>query len=313
MEKADIKYSLIIPVYKNEEFIGELLQLCEELSVQLNHRLEVVFVVDGSPDRSYEMIKEKLPKTKFKSQLILLSRNFGSFAAIRTGLNYAKGELFSVMAADLQEPSGLVLDFFKELDKGDVDVVAGTRRDRKDPFLSKMLSNIFWSFYRKFVQKEMPLGGVDVFGCNKAFRNKLLELKESNSTLVGLIFWVGFRRKLIDYERKPRKYGKSAWTFSKKMRYLGNSVFAFSDLPIRILAYCGMLGLIVSFLLGAAVVMGRVTGMIQVPGYAATVLTILFFAGLNSFGLGIIGAYVWRAFENTKQRPESIVLSWHEF
>jgi glycosyltransferase involved in cell wall biosynthesis len=307
------KYSLIIPIYKNEAFIVELIEACKDLNERLNQSLEVVFVVDGSPDRSYEILRESLAGTAFRSQLILLSRNFGSFAAIRAGFGCAKGQFFAVMAADMQEPGELVIEFFKELDKGEFDIVVGTRKDRDDPFLSHMFSEIFWAFYRRFIQKDMPPGGVDVFGCNKAFRNNLIELKESNTSLVGLLFWLGFRRKLISYQRKPRKYGKSAWTFNKKLRYLGNSIFAFSDLPIRVLAYSGILGLLVSLALSFVIVAGKVTGLIQVPGYAATVLTILFFAALNSFGLGVIGAYVWRAFENTKQRPESVILAQHEF
>lgn len=306
-------YSLVIPVFKNEGSIPELLQVCADLSDRLAGRLEVVFVVDGSPDRSAALLEEGLPACPFDSRLVLLSRNFGSFAAIRAGLAEARGPTFAVMAADLQEPPELILSFFRALEEGDVDVTCGVRTTRDDPALSRWASGLYWFLYRKFVQPGMPPGGIDVFGCNLALRNRLLALGESNSSLVGLLLWVGFRRRLIGYERRARRHGRSAWTVARKIRYLMDSVFAFSDLPIRLLVFAGALGLAVSVALAGIVLVARLSGFIAVPGYAATVLVITFFAALNLFGLGIIGSYVWRAFENTKGRPHSIVMSRTEF
>lgn len=302
-------YSLIVPVYRNEESIPDLLMAIESVSDRLSGKLEVVFVIDGSPDRCAEMLNEKLPSCNFPSRLIVLSRNFGSFSAIRTGLAEATGKYFAIMAADLQEPPELSLEFFKSLESEDVDFVFGTRDGRADPLLSRSLSRLFWFMYRKFIQPEMPPGGVDMFGCNQAIRDQLLVLDESNSSLVGLLFWIGFKKKSIPYRRLPRKYGKSAWTLTRKFRYLSDNVYSFSNLPIRLLTLSGAIGLLVSFLFGGVVLFARVSGLIDVPGYAAIVLTVIFFAALNMFGLGIIGNYVWRTFENTKKRPESIVMN----
>src|SRR5438128_585475 len=301
-------YSLIVPVYRNEESIPELLDELKALNASLNYGLEVVFVVDGSPDRSYAILRRELPATGFRSRLLLLSRNFGSFAAIRAGLAAANGPFFAVMAADLQEPPDLARDFFHTLESESVDVVIGTRTGRDDPITSRLGAAIFWGLYRRLVLPELPLGGVDVFGCNTAFRDHLIALEELNTSLVGLLFWIGFRRKSIPYARRPRRHSKSAWTFRRKLKYLSDSVFAFTDLPIRILFLVGFAGLFVSIVLGAVIVLSRLTDRIPVPGYSATVLTIIFFGALNTFGLGIIGAYTWRAFENTKSRPGYIVL-----
>jgi hypothetical protein len=213
------------------------------------------------------------------------------------------------MSADLQEPPTLILEFFKILTSEPIDVAIGIRRKRNDPFFSKLASMIFWALYRKLVQKEMPPGGADVFACNIEFRNQLLKLGESNSSPVGLLFWLGFRRKLVAYDRLKRRHGLSAWSFSRKVRYLMDSVFAFTDLPIRMLVILGIIGLIFFCCLGTLVFIAKITGRIQVPGYTATILTISFFAALNSLGLGLIGSYVWRTFENTKGRPHSIVMS----
>jgi glycosyltransferase involved in cell wall biosynthesis len=118
-QRVTTRYSLIVPVYKNEAFIGELIARCERLNHALGGALEVVIVVDGSPDRSYEKLAEALPSADFASRLVALSRNFGSFAAIRAGLQLARGPYFTMMAADLQEPEQLVLDTFAALDSGD--------------------------------------------------------------------------------------------------------------------------------------------------------------------------------------------------
>lgn len=304
-------FSLVVPVYRNEGSIPGLVAVCEDFNRQLGERLEVVFVVDGSPDRSLALLQAALPRAFFRSQVLALSKNFGSFPAIRAGLTHARGDFFAVMAADLQEPPDLILRFFRALEKGGADVILGVRTGRSDPLLSRLSSAIFWGLYRRFIQREMPPGGVDVFGCNRVFRDTLLTLQESHSSLVGLLIWLGFRREFVEYERLPRAHGKSAWTLAKKLRYLSDSVFSFSDFPIRVLTYAGILGLIVSAFLTVLVFTARVSGMIELPGYTATVIIISFFAALNSFGLGIVGSYVWRAFENTKRRPGSVVL--HRF
>lgn len=301
-------YSLIIPVYKNEGSIPDLITAVAWIRSQLPQILETVFVVDGSPDKSYQLLHEQLPKSGLKYQLVRLSKNFGSFSAIRAGLHTAQGEYFAVMAADLQEPKELIVTLFTELATKEHDIVIGTRESRSDPFTTRLMSMVFWSLYRYWVQPDMPQGGVDIFACNKTFRDELLKLGESHSSLVGLIFWLGFRRKLISYARLERQHGKSAWTMKKKIKYMMDSIFSFSDLPIKLLLSMGFIGIGVSMFLTLLVLLSRYYGEITVPGYTATVLVIVFFASLNSLGLGIIGNYIWRAFENTKRRPDSVIL-----
>lgn len=301
--------SLVIPVYKNEESIPYLLEAVQWIQLELKSDFEVVFVIDGSPDQSYLKLKQLLPKFSFKYQLVRLSRNFGSFAAVRAGMSVAKGNYFAVMAADLQEPKELAVNFFTELQKNEYDIIIGTRESRNDPFFSKLSSMIFWRLYKKWVQPDMPTGGVDLFACNKVFQQELLNLPEANSSLIGLIFWLGFRRKIIFYHRQERQHGKSAWTLNKKIKYMMDSIFSFSDLPIKLLLNMGTLGILMSLFLSLVILFSKVFGLITVPGYTATILIIIFFGSLNSFGLGIIGNYIWRAFENTKRRPESVILS----
>lgn len=306
-------FSIIIPVYKNEASLSPLVIALDGICERLGSPLEVVFVIDGSPDNSYQALQTLLPRVGFTSRVIVLSRNFGSFSAIAAGLQAARGSYFAVMAADLQEPPELMEKFFRAMLGGECDLVLGKREGRRDPILSRLTSHLFWFMYRKFVQPQMPRGGVDVFACNSRVRNLLLSLDESNSTLVGLLMWVGFRRQTIPYSRAIRPYGKSAWSFRRRLRYLKDSVFAFSDLPVRALGLLGIAGLFAALFLACLVVVAKLMGKINVPGYAASTIIIIFFGGLNSLGIAVLGEYLWRTFENTKRRPRYIVFDSVDF
>lgn len=298
--------TLVIPVYKNEGSISDLLRLITIMKLQLSMDLEVIFVIDGSPDRCYELLAAALKKQSFKSKLILLSRNFGSFMAIRTGLAHGTGSYFAVMAADLQEPPELVIEISKILFCEPIDVVIGVRQGRIDPLITRISSRLFWGFYRRFVVKDIPSGGVDMFGCNREFRDSLLKLDESHSSLIAQIYWLGYRRKCITYQRKERVHGKSAWTLKKKINYLLDSIFSFTDLPVRILAWAGGIGATLSTLIGIIVAIAKIRDIIHVPGYTMIMLMVTFLGFTNLLGLGIVGSYAWRTYENTKHRPLAI-------
>lgn len=300
---AETRYSLIIPVYRNEETLDALLGALRTLAGELDHKLEVVFVVDGSPDRCHPILAERLPTAGFPAQLISLSRNFGSFAAIRMGLEAGRGPFFAVLAADLQEPPELIASFFRALDSEPIDITIGTRESRDDPLMQSLSASLFWALYRRFVQPEVPVGGVDVFGCNQRVRDALLRLRESNSTLIGLLFWLGFRRKTIGYARRPRAAGRSAWTFRRKLRYLMDSCFALTDLPITLVMAIGVVGSIGSVLLSIVVFVAWLVGAITVPGYTPVILVLLTSFTSTMLAIGVLGGYVWRTFENTKGRP----------
>lgn len=304
-----MKFSVVIPVYKNEASIPRLLEALSNMSRQLDGHMEVVFVVDGSPDRSFGLLRAALERLEYPAQLLAHSRNFGSFPAIRTGLAAARGDYFGVMAADLQEPPELLIAFIKALELDECDVAIGTRTGRNDPYASRLASGLFWGLYRRLVVHDMPEGGVDVFGCNRTFRDQLLKLEESRSSLIALIFWLGFRRKLVSYERLERQEGKSSWTLNKKVEYMMDSIFAFTDYPIRLLIRIGVVGCMLSVVLSVLVFAGHLTGRIIVPGYAATMLVVLFFGMLNLLGLGLVGTYAWRGYENSKIRPLAVIAS----
>jgi polyisoprenyl-phosphate glycosyltransferase len=296
--------SLVVPIYRNAASIGALVQTIERIANRVEGELEAIFVIDGSPDDSYERLRIALEWSDLLARVVEHSRNFGSFPAIRTGMSLARGRHIAVMSADLQEPPELVISFLHRLASEDVDVLAGERASRDDR--GDVASKIYWRLYRRFVFNDIPPAGVDVFACTAAVRDVVCSLENVHTSLVAQLFWVGFRRQLESYDRLPSS-GGSGWTLRRKLRYLSDSVFAFTDLPVRILWVAGGIGLTLGALVGALVLVARVAGAITVPGYAATILVLLFFASMNLLGLGIIGSYVWRTYETSKRRPGAIV------
>ncbi len=300
-------FSLVIPVYRNAENIPHLLPALERLWLDMDRDMEVVFVVDGSPDDSFDQLRRALPDAPFVSQLLEHSRNFGSFAAIRTGMAAARGAYVAAMAADLQEPPELVRQMFATLAQDKADVVFGQRAERDDPFFYKLLSETFWKLYRRFVIREIPHGGVDVFGCNRRVRDAVLSLVEANSSLVAQLFWVGYRRAFLPYKRRKREHGVSAWNMRKRLKYMLDSILSFTNLPIMVLFWIGFVGVSISILLAAVVLGAWALGQVDAKGYTPLMLAVVFFGSLQLLSTGIVGFYLWRIFENTKCRPATFV------
>lgn len=283
------------------------------LAGTLDGGLEAVFVVDGSPDRSLDVLREALSDGRLRAQILSLSRNFGSFSAIRAGMRVAKGDYLAAMAADLQEPVEVVAEFFELLAADKADIAFGARESRADPAVSSASSRLYWWFYRRFVNADIPPGGVDVFGCTQAVAKRIVSFPETHTSLVGLLFWVGYRRAFVPYHRVAREQGTSGWTTRRKLRYLFDSIYAFTDLPIVLLQVIGVIGFIGS-LLGSMIVLGAwVVGAVDQPGYTPLMLAILASASAILVGLGVVGSYVWRAYENGKARPLELVSSHEHF
>jgi glycosyltransferase involved in cell wall biosynthesis len=305
-------YSVVVPVYRNEETLAAVVERLEGLADDLDGALEAIFVVDGSPDASLLLLRRLLSENRrFSSQLIALSRNFGSFSAVRAGLAVAEGDYIAMMAADLQEPISLIRDFFRGLAGGEHDIAIGMRVARDDPVRDMLPARVFWWLFRRLVQPEVPPGGVDVFGCTRQVASHLLRLEESHTSLVGLLYWVGFRRLEVPYERQPRLVGTSGWGFRRKVRYLLDSIFSFTDLPITVIMLLGAIGVAVSTVWSIVIITAWAVGTINVPGYTPLMLALFFVTSTILIALGLVGSYVWRTYENSKGRP-SVVPMTHE-
>jgi glycosyltransferase involved in cell wall biosynthesis len=307
-----------VPVYRNEATLAALVErlegLADEIKEELGERLEVVFVVDGSPDGSFVLLKRLLSEERqFSSQLIALARNFGSFSAIRAGLAVAEGDFLAVMTADLQEPVSLARDFFRGLASGDYDIAIGVRTARDDPAGDMLAARIFWWLFRRLVQPEIPPGGVDVFGCTRKVASQLLRMEEAHTSLIGLIYWLGYRRLEVPYVRLPRQVGASGWGFWRKVRYLLDSIFSFTDLPITAIIVLGVFGVAVSAIWSIVVIAAWSAGKINVPGYTPLLLAIFFVTSMILIALGLVGSYVWRTYENSKGRPSAVPMMHERF
>lgn len=301
---------LVFTVFESEANIPSLISaletFCEEAR-SADLALSCVFVVDGSPDDSITSLTTNLENVDFAWRVVPLTRNFGAPSALRCGLEQEEADFYCGLACDQQEPFSFVLQAIVRMRQQGAAICFGQRISRKDPLLTRLQSNAFWFLYRRLIEPELPPGGVDLFVCTREVRDFVATSKERNQFLVGLLFWSGFKRTFVPYRRGERKIGRSSWSFRKRLGYLLDGVFAFSNLPIKALLLVGMIGLCIAVVFAMSVFFFRLVWGIQAPGYAATVVSILFYGGLNCFGLGILGEYLWRAYCNTQQRPLVVI------
>jgi glycosyltransferase involved in cell wall biosynthesis len=306
-KKALANFAVVIPVYKNEASLPELFEQLGQISAQLDGRLRVIFVDDSSPDNAAALILSHKNNSKFEIELVRHSRNFGSFTAIRTGLKFANADYVGVISADLQESPSLLIEFFSKLQEGSTDIVFGRRKNRQDPLISRFFSSLYWKIYRKFINREIPVGGVDLFACTREVVNIVNSLTEGRTSLIGMLFWVGFRQSFVDYSRNSRKFGKSSWSFRRKFEYMADSIFSFSDLPIRFIRLIGIFGTFFAVFISGILLFLSWTNSIDVPGYAPLMLAIVLGNSANLLALGVLGSYIWRSFELAQQRPLAII------
>ena len=298
--------SIVVPVYKNEGSIEHLLNRISEISGAVTGSVEAVFVVDGSPDKSLEVLRSSLPRDGFDAKVLLLSRNFGAFSAIRAGLREARGEATVVMAADLQEPTSLILDMLGIVQRDEADVAVGVRQSRKDGVVSRTLSAVFWKVFNRVSSLELPRGGVDIFALSRSARETLNSFEESSTSLIGLIYWMGFRRQEVPYHRVERQVGKSSWSLQKRINYAKDSITAFSEFPLSVFLWSGVIGAVVSLVFAFIGAFQYIFTSDHQSQREITAIGLLFVASYLMAGLGIIGTYLWRLAENVRNRPDSI-------
>ena len=301
------KVSVIVPVYYNE---GSLPQLFAELSqvegaLRLKGlELELIFVDDGSGDNSLGellRIKQQRPDTK----IIKLTRNFGAVHASKTGAQFATGDCFMIFAADLQDPPELILDMVEKWQAGAKYVVAA-RSDRDDPLVSKALSGIYYWLLQLFVIRDYPKGGYDMALMDRALLPYLQQSSKNIYTPL-FVYWLGFEPVVLPYHRRKRVHGHSRWTFAKKLEAAIDALFGFSYVPIRFISLIGLLIALASFGYAIWIVINAVLSRTEVPGFATIVILISFLQGVTLLMLGVLGEYVWRIFEESNKRPESVI------
>jgi dolichol-phosphate mannosyltransferase len=300
-------FSIIVPVYYNElnlpETIPQLLGLSQEMP---GYHLELVFVNDGSGDRSLDILLAYRSKDPETIKVVNLTRNFGSMAAIQAGFTVTNGDCVGMISADLQDPPELFREMLRHWENGSKAIFA-VRQDREDASLQKLLSNSYYSLIRHFAIKDYPNGGFDFFLVDRQVIEELNKIQEKNTNIMTLIHWLGYPSIMIPYIRRSRKKGKSRWTLAKKIKLFIDTFVAFSYFPIRALSLTGLLVAIGSFLYGMFILFYWLTYGIPVQGYVPIMLVITFTSGIQMTMLGVLGEYLWRTLDEVRRRPPFVI------
>jgi len=304
---ADRKLSIVVPVYFNSKSLPRLFEELGRVEEELKRRavgLELIFVDDGSKDDSLARLlefKERRPETRVAK----LTRNFGAVHCSKTGFKFVTGDAFMILAADLQDPPQLILDMVDRWLAGAKFVIC-ERLTREDPLVSKIYSKVYYKLLRSLVLRDYPEGGYDMALMDKAFLPHLLNSAKSVFTPL-LAYWLGFKPEVIQYHRPARPHGKSGWTFAKKFTAFLDVMLGFSITPIRFISGFGAVVAILSFCYGTSIVLHALFSRIPVECFATVVALISFLLGLIIVMLGIIGEYLWRIFDETNKRPETVI------
>ena len=299
--------SVIIPVFNNKPTLPELFSRVAALRKNLaglGIELDLIFVDDFSTDGSRKTLCEFAEKNP-STQLVLLAKNFGGINASKAGWSKVKGEAFTTLASDLQEPPELILQMASEWISG-ADFVICERSSRSDHKKEKISSSLFYSVLRKHVFPNYPEGGYDLALLPRRYLSILTDSAKSVYP-AALIWSLGLQPKVIRYHREARKHGKSGWTLRKKLNAVINIIFGFTNKPLRFSVILGGTTSVLSFSYGAIVVLNSLFQGNTIPGFAtlATLLTFLF--GIVIIILGIISEYVWLIFLEVNKQPAFVI------
>ena len=309
-EKIMKKISIIVPVYYNQDNLLPLYadlkeKVFDKLKENTNTEYELIMVDDGSKDNSYKVMQD-LAKIDSNIKIIHLSRNYGEHAAILAGLSQCTGDCAVRKAADLQEPSEMILDMMKKYDEG-YKVVLATRADREEPIVQKAFSNLYAFLMRKLALHNMPKGGFDSFLIDRQVIDFLVKMQESNTSLMSQILWAGFETATVPYIRKKREIGKSRWTLSKKIKLVYDSLISFSYFPIKMITNVGFFSFFISVMLLLIIIYKKFVGKIDVEGYTSLIMVMLMAFGIIMLSIGILGEYLWRTYDAARKRPPYII------
>jgi dolichol-phosphate mannosyltransferase len=302
------KISIIVPCFNEEEVLPELFSRLGKVATTWGMEYEIVCVDDGSHDRTWELLKaqnEKDPHWRSVS----FARNFGHQTAVSAGLFYAIGDAVVTIDADLEDPPEEIARLLEKWREG-YDVVYAIRQKRKEGWFKRLC---YWTFYRlmaRSVSFEIPLDSGDFCLLARRVVNTINAMPERNRYVRGLRAWSGFRQTGVPYERAARFAGSPKYNFSKLLKLATDGLFSFSTVPLRLATYLGLLVSILAFFGAIFTLAQRIfeaqftrIGFGPIPGFATTVISILFLGGVQLICLGILGEYIGRIYEEVKGRP----------
>jgi len=300
-------HSLVIPVFNEESVLPELKsrlfsEFIEPLK-KMGDSVEVIFVDDGSKDRSLDIIDDLHQKSPEIFKLISFSRNFGHQIAISAGIDHTKGDTITVIDADLQDPPRVVIEMI-DLWKNGYDVVFAKRKKRHSETIFKLLTaTLFYRALKSSTGFDIPLdtGDFRLMGRNAA--NALIKMRERHRFVRGMAAWVGFKQGYVEYDREARFAGETKYPLSKMIRLAWDGFTGFSLIPLRLATFIGIASAGLSIALTFWTLFVRIFTNEAVKGWSSLMLAVLFIGGIQLFAIGILGEYVGRIFEQTKNRP----------
>lgn len=300
--------SIIVPCFNEEESLPLFYAEMEKIKFQINDHFEYIFVNDGSKDRTLQVLRD-LNQVDKSVHYLSFSRNFGKEAALYAGLKHATGDLVTVMDADLQDPPELLLTMKSMLEKNpDLDCV-GTRRTTRDgePPIRSFFAKMFYKLINKISQVEMVDGARDFRLMRRQMVDAILEVSEYNRFSKGIFAWVGFKTKYLEYKNVERVAGKTSWNFWQLLNYSLEGIINFSDAPLTIAFWGGIVACLLAFFLIIIVIIRTLIFGDPTSGWPSMVSIILFLGGFQLLTIGILGKYIGKIFMETKKRPIYVI------
>lgn len=304
MEKP-VHISVVSPVYRADKIVQELVKQVKENLLTITEDFEIILVNDASPDNSWVAIETECKKDK-RVKGINLSRNFGQHYAITAGLSYAKGEWVVVMDCDLQDRPDEIPNLYKKAMEG-WDIVFAQRKERKDGFLKKKLSKLFYYLFSYLTETKQDASVANFGIYNKKVIVAILSMKDQIRFFPTMVQWVGFRKYYLPVKHSERFEGKSSYNFKGLFKLALNSILAFSDKPLRLTVKSGFGITLISLLVMLVYFIMYLTGSIKVLGFTSLIISFWFLSGIIIFILGFVGLYIGKMFEKVKDRPNFIV------
>ncbi len=302
----EINLSIIIPIYNEELNIKLLYERLYKVLTQMHVIYELIFINDGSKDKSINIIKELANRDKC-IKYIDFSRNFGHQIAVTAGLDKSSGKSVIIIDADLQDPPELIVDLYNKYNEG-YQVVYAKRRSRKgENLLKKWTAKAFYRILGKITSVSIPVDTGDFRLIDRKVVDVLKKMPEQQKFLRGQISWIGFKQIAVEYDRDERHAGKTGYTYKKMLRFAADGITSFSNFPLKFASYAGFIVSFIAFLIMLYALYSRFIIKEYVPGWTSLIISVMFIGGIQLICVGLIGEYIGRMSANIRNRPLYII------
>ena len=304
--------TILIPAYNEQEVLTPLLERLGKLAHDNpRYAFEFLFINDGSRDKTLEIIKERAAKDA-RISYINLSRNFGKEIAMIAGLDNVKSDAVVIIDADLQDPPELIPKMIELWEQGYDDVYARRKSRSGETWLKKMTSELFYKLLQKSTNIPIQRDTGDFRLLDKRCIEALVQFRESQRYTKGMFSWIGYKKKEIEYDRDPRAAGETKWNYLKLINLAIDGITSFTTAPLRISSVLGILVSLAAFVYIVYLVIRTILHGTDLAGYPSMMAVILFLGGVQLLSLGIIGEYIGRIFNESKQRPLYFIEEYHQ-